>query len=75
MGRTRGDADELATTRHSPDLERLLWVWQAVVRVVPYGNCSAPVVCAKSPLQIWAKPPFATGAAIAVDEVEIFKLG
>ena len=51
--------------------------WQiveVVVDVKPAPNCSAPVSCAKIPMQIWAKSPFHTGALIGIDEISIFKL-
>ena len=50
--------------------------WQMVDVVLQASpvRCAAPVLCAKIPLQIWAKSPFSTGALIGIDEISIMKV-
>jgi len=51
--------------------------WQVLeheVEVRPVPNCSAPVSCIKSPLQIWVRSPFGTGALVGIDDISIVKI-
>ena len=49
--------------------------WQVIdvtVDVAPVPDCAATnVSCAKIPLQLWARSPFATGAFVGIDDVSV----